>query len=138
MKDGNIDVGIVTLGTPAPTLMDMATQRDIRFLDIEPDVAEKINKDFPAYFPRTIPAGTYKNMNQDHHTLAWMGLFVVDAGMSEKLAYDILKAVFDHKEELNKIHAKFKLITLDTATKGMSVPLHSGAEKFFKERGVLP
>lgn len=137
MKDGNIDVGIVTLGTPAPTLMDLATQREIRFLDIEPAVAAKINKAFPAYFPRTIPAGTYKNMDKPHHTLAWMGLFVVNEKMSEDLAYNILKAVFDHKPELDKIHAKFKLINLKTATSGMSVPLHPGSVKFFKERGVL-
>lgn len=137
MKDGNIDVGIVTLGTPAPTLMDLATQRDIVFLDIEPEVAKKINKDFPAYFPRTIPAGTYKNMKKPHHTLAWMGLFVVSADMSDKLAYDICKAVFDHKAELDKIHKKFALINLESATSGMSVPLHPGAIKFFKERGII-
>jgi TRAP transporter TAXI family solute receptor len=137
MKDGNIDVGIVTLGTPAPTLMDLCTQRQIRFLDIEPSVAKKINKDFPAYFPRTIPAGTYKDMAKPHHTLAWMGLFVVSQSMSEDLAYNILKAVFDHKPELDKIHKKFKLISLKSATSGMSVPLHKGAQKFFKERGVI-
>ena len=137
MKDGNLDVGIVTLGTPAPTLMDLATQREIRFLDIEPAVAEKINKAFPAYFPRTIPAGTYKGMTKPHHTLAWMGLFVVNADMSDQLAYDICKAVFDHKAELDKIHKKFALINLESATSGMSVPLHPGAVKFFKERGIL-
>jgi TRAP transporter TAXI family solute receptor len=137
MKDGNIDVGIVTLGTPAPTLMDLATQREIRFLDIEPEVANKINKDFPAYFPRTIPAGTYKGMKKPHHTLAWMGLFVVNKDMPDKLAYDICKAVFDHKAELDKIHKKFALINLESATSGMSVPLHPGALKFFKERGII-
>lgn len=137
MKDGNIDVGIVTLGTPAPTLMDLATQREILFLDIEPQVAMKINKDFPAYFPRTIKAGTYKDMKKPHHTLAWMGLFVVSADMPEKLAYDICKAVFDHKAELDKIHKKFELIKLENATSGMSVPMHPGAVKFFKERGVI-
>lgn len=137
MKDGNIDVGIVTLGTPAPTLMDLCTQRKIRFLDIEPEVARKINEDFPAYFPRTIPAGTYKNMDKPHHTLAWMGLFIVSDKMSDKLAYDICRVVFDHKAELDKIHKKFKLISLKTATKGMSIPLHPGAVKFFKERGVI-
>jgi TRAP transporter TAXI family solute receptor len=137
MKDGNIDVGIVTLGTPAPTLMDLSTQRKIRFLDIKPEVAAKINKDFPAYFPRTIPADTYKGMGQPHQTLAWMGLFVVSESMPEDLAYNILSAVFDHKAELDKIHEKFKLINLESATKGMSVPLHPGAVKFFRERGVL-
>jgi uncharacterized protein len=137
LKDGNIDVGIVTLGTPAPALMDLATQRDILFLDIEPAVAEKINKDFPAYFPRTIVAGTYKGQEKPHHTLAWMGIFVVHQDMSEKLAYDILSAVFDHKDELDKIHAQFKNITLDNAVKGMPVPLHPGAQKFFKEKGMI-
>jgi len=137
LKDGNIDVGIVTLGTPAPALMDLATQRDILFLDIEPAVAEKINKDFPAYFPRTIVAGTYKGQDKPHHTLAWMGIFVVHQDMSEKLAYDILSAVFDHKDEPDKIHAQFKNITLENAVKGMPVPLHPGAQKFFKEKGMI-
>jgi hypothetical protein len=137
LKDGNIDVGIVTLGTPAPTLVDLFTQRKVRFLDIEPDVAAKINQDFPAYFPRTIPAGTYSGMESPHHTLAWMGIFVVSQDMKEKLAYDILAAVFDHKDELNQVHAKFKMITLDSATDGIPVPLHPGAKKFFEERGAL-
>ncbi|MBR9982617.1 MAG: TAXI family TRAP transporter solute-binding subunit [Desulfatitalea sp.] len=137
IKDGNIDAGIVTLGTPAPTLMDLASQRDIRFLDIEPAVAETINKDFPAYFPTTIPAGTYNKQDKPHHTLSWMGLFVVHQDMSEQLAYDILKSVFDHKDELDKIHSQFKNIKLESATKGMSIPLHPGAEKFFKEKGIL-
>ncbi len=137
IKDGNIDAGIVTLGTPAPTLMDLFTQRDTRFLDIEPEVADKINKEFPAYYPRTIPAGTYKGQDKPHHTLAWMGLFVVHQDMSEKLAFDILQAVFAHKDELDKIHAQFKKISSENAVKGMSIPWHPGAEKFFKEAGVM-
>lgn len=137
IKDGNIDAGIVTLGTPAPTLMDLATQRDIRFLDIEPEVAQKINKEFPAYFPTTIPAGTYNKQDKPHHTLAWMGLFVVHKDMSDQLAINILKAVFEHKDELDKIHAQFKKISLENAVKGMPIPWHPGAEKLYKEKGVL-
>jgi TRAP-type uncharacterized transport system substrate-binding protein len=57
--------------------------------------------------------------------------------MSEKLAYDILSAVFDHKDELDKIHAQFKNITLDNSVKGMPIPFHAGALKFFKEKGMI-
>jgi TRAP-type uncharacterized transport system substrate-binding protein len=57
--------------------------------------------------------------------------------MDEKLVYDILKAVFDHKAELAQIHVAFKDIKLETATKSIAIPLHPGAERFFKERGVL-
>jgi hypothetical protein len=137
MKDGNIDVGIVTLGTPAPTLMDLTQYKKIRFLDIEPEMADRINKKFPAYFPRTIPAGTYSGMGKPHHTLAWMGLFVINKNFPGELAYDILRAVFDHKAELDAIHVQFKAILLENANKGMSVPLHPGAIRFFKEKGLM-
>jgi TRAP transporter TAXI family solute receptor len=137
MKDGNIDVGIVTLGTPAPTLMGVTRYKKIRFLDIEPEVGERINKKFPAYFPRVIPAGTYPAMTKDHHTLGWMGFFIVHKDFPGDLAYEILKAVFDHKTELDAIHVMFKEIVLANATKGMSVPLHPGAIRFFKEKGII-
>lgn len=137
LKDGNIDAGIVTLGTPAPALIDLATQRDILFLDIDPVIADKINKEFPAYFPTVIPAGTYKGQSKPHHTLSWMGLFVVHQDMNDQLAYDILKALFAHKEELYAIHAQFKGITLENAVKGMPIPFHPGAEKFYKEKGLI-
>jgi hypothetical protein len=137
LKDGNISAGIVTLGTPAPALIDLATQRDILFLDIAPEIAAKINKDFPAYFPTTIPAGTYKGQDRPHHTLSWMGIFVVHQDMSEKLAYDILEAIFGHKDELDKIHAQFKSITLENAVKGMPIPFHPGSQKFFRDKGVM-
>ena len=137
MKDGNIDVGIVTLGTPAPTLMDLNQYKKIRFLDIEPEMADRINKKFPAYYPTTIPAGTYSGMDKPHHTLAWMGLFIVHKDFSGDLAYEILKALFDHKAELDAIHVQFKSILLENANKGMSVPLHPGAIRFFKERGII-
>ncbi|NWF91882.1 MAG: TAXI family TRAP transporter solute-binding subunit [Syntrophaceae bacterium] len=136
MKDGNIDVGIVTLGTPAPTLMDLTQYKKIRFLDIEPEMADRINKKFPAYFPRIIPAGTYPGMTKPHHTLAWMGLFIVHKDFPGDLAYEILKAVFDHKSELDAIHIQFKSILLENANKGMSIPLHPGAIRFFKEKGM--
>jgi len=137
LKDNNIDAGIVTLGTPAPALTDLATQRDIIFLNIEPEIAEKINKEFPAYFPTTIPAGTYKGQDKPHHTLSWMGIFVVHQDMDEKLVYDILTAIFDHKGDLDKIHAQFKNVKLENAVKGMPVPFHAGALKYFQEKGLI-
>lgn len=57
--------------------------------------------------------------------------------MSEQLAYDILNAVFDHKNELDQIHAQFKKITLENGAKGMSIPWHPGSVKFFREKGVM-
>ncbi len=136
-KDGTVDVIITSVGTPSSAIMDLVTKRKIRFLDISDAALEKINKILPVYFRHIIPAGTYKGINKDCKTLAWMGFFITYADMDNKLVYSILDAIFSHKPELNEIHSKFKLITLKTATNGISIPLHPGAEKFYKDKGVL-
>jgi uncharacterized protein len=53
------------------------------------------------------------------------------------LVYDIVKSVFDNKKELDQIHVAFKKIQLETSTASIAIPLHPGAERFLKERGVI-
>ncbi len=136
-KDGTVDVIITSVGTPSSAIMDLVTKRKIRFLDISDEALEKINKILPVYFRHIIPGGTYKGVDRDCRTLAWMGFFITYAEMEDKLVYAILDAIFSHKPELNQIHSKFKMITLKTATNGISIPLHPGAKKFYEDKGVL-
>lgn len=136
-KDGTVDVVITSIGTPSSAIMDLVTKRKIRFLDISDEALKKINKILPVYFRHIIPGGTYKGIDKDCKTLAWMGFFITYAEMDNKLVYSILDAIFSHKPELNQIHSKFKLITLKTATNGISIPLHPGAIKFYKDKGIL-
>ncbi len=136
-KDKTVDVIITSIGTPSSAIMDLVTKRKIRILDISDEALKKINGILPVYFRHIIPAGTYKGIGKDCKTFAWMGFFITYASMDNKLVYNILNAVFSHKKELNAIHAKFKMITLKTATNGISIPLHPGAKKFYKDKGIL-
>jgi TRAP transporter TAXI family solute receptor len=136
MKDGNIDMGIITMGTPGPTIMDLFQYRKMRFVDFEPEMVKKIIGELPIYYPRTIPAGTYKGMDKPHNTLGYRAIIIVRKDFPEKLAYEILKQFFDHKEEINAIHPKYKAITLKEATVGMPIPLHPGTVRFLKDKGI--
>lgn len=136
LKDGNVDVIMYSLGAPAPTIMDLLTVRKCRFIEIEPAMMKQINKKYPYYVPTQIKAGTYQGQNKPVHMLAWMGILAVDAKMKDELVYDILKAFWDHKDEIDKVHVQFKDITLTNAPHA-PIPLHNGAIKFYKERGVL-
>jgi uncharacterized protein len=137
LKDGTTDAAMYLLGTPAPTLMDLATQRQMVFLSMEQEKIKQFCEKYPFYAASNIKAGTYKDQKEDFTTVQYYGIFIANKDMDEKLVYDIVKAVFDNKEELDQIHVAFKKIKLETATASIAIPLHPGAEKFFKEKGVI-
>ena len=70
-------------------------------------------------------------------TIAVMAVLVAHPKINEDTAYKITKALFDNQAELASAHAKGKELKLETATKGVSIPFHPGAAKFYKEKGIL-
>ncbi len=96
----------------------------------------------PYYAPSPIPAGTHAGVDYDVSTLAVNGVLVTSAEQPEELIYDITKALWNDntRKLLDNGHAKGKVITLDTALmgiEGLNVPLHPGAEKFYREAGLI-
>jgi len=137
LKDKTIDAGMTLLGTPAPALMELTTTHKARFLDQDPKIADKIVEKYPFYFKSIIPANTYKGQEKDYHTLSYVGILATHKDLSEKLIYDVVKAVFEHIDELHEIHVAFKQITLNNSIKGMPIPWHPGALKYYKEKGLV-
>jgi TRAP transporter TAXI family solute receptor len=84
-----------------------------------------------------IPAGTYTGQDQDVPTATIPNFLVTHAGVSEELAYAMTKELFANLDQLAAAHAEGKKITLEAALAGMPVPLHPGAERFYKEKGLL-
>ena len=92
--------------------------------------------------PSTIASGVYPGVQYDVSTVAVNGIFVTSAQQDEELIYNITKALWSDtaRKLLDNGHAKGKVITLDTALdgiEGLDVPLHPGAERFYKEAGLL-
>jgi TRAP transporter TAXI family solute receptor len=135
MKNRQLDVTLQSAGLGVSSLRDLATSQKIVVVPIPADVIRKIGD--AAYQPATIPANTYEGQDQDVPTAAIQNFLVTHQGVSADTVYKMTKAVFENKDALVAAHAAAKGIDKANAVKSLPVPLHPGAEKYFKEIGVL-
>lgn len=136
-KDGKIDAFFATAGAPTTAIMDLVTSQDILILGIEDDKAEELMSSYPFYTVYDIPGGTYTGVEEDIRTLAVKATFIVSNDLDEDTVYNMTKALFDNKDAIESAHAKGKELDLAYAVEGISIPFHSGAEKYFREVGAI-
>ncbi|MBL8588223.1 MAG: TAXI family TRAP transporter solute-binding subunit [Methylobacteriaceae bacterium] len=138
IKDGSLDAFFITTGYPAGALAEMAATHGFELLAIEGEVAEKLKKQFGFFADDTIPDGAYKDV-KGVRTLAVGAQWVTSSKIDADLVYEVTKALWSDKTRgvLDAGHAKGKAITKATALAGLGIPLHAGAEKFYKEAGLL-
>jgi TRAP transporter TAXI family solute receptor len=98
------------------------------------DVVEKLGA---PYVAATIPAGTSTGQDKDVETVAVINFLVTLEDVSEETAYQMTKQLFENLPEMQAAHNAAKAIKLENAIKGMPIPLHPGAEKYYKEKGLL-
>ncbi|KIX15367.1 TAXI family TRAP transporter solute-binding subunit [Dethiosulfatarculus sandiegensis] len=137
IKDGRLDAAFYTVAVGAATIMDTALVSDIKIVPITGPNVDKMIKKYPFYAKQVVPGGTYKGNDKDVPTVSVMAMMAARADLEADIVYSILKAMYGDLPQLKKAHAKFKNIDAKTGLVGMSVPLHPGAEKYFKEVGVL-
>ena len=140
LKDGAIDAAFITAGTPTPAVSDLATSTEIVAVDLGEEVIAKLMNDYPFYAKHEYTSADYAFISEDEaaSTVAIMATFIVTNDMSEDQAYQITKDLWEKQEEIAVAHAKGKEMSKDTAAAAIgNVPLHPGAEKYYKEIGVI-
>ncbi|MCL6610211.1 MAG: TAXI family TRAP transporter solute-binding subunit [Peptococcaceae bacterium] len=138
LKDDQVDAVMVDAGAPNSSIIDISTQHQVRILSISPENIKKIKEKYPFFSdPVTIPKGTYKGIDEDVTTTGSLATLCVRADLPEETVYNIIKTIVEKRDDIAKVHEKGKTIDLKTATNGFSIPLHPGAEKYYKEKGVL-
>jgi TRAP transporter TAXI family solute receptor len=136
-KDLQIDAFVYTTGVPSPSIMDITLLQEAAFVPIDGEVRDKIIEKYPFFTAETLPAGSYKGLDNDLGTVAVQCILVVSEALSEDTVYAMTKALFENLEELGNAHAKGKEVFLERAIEGVTVPLHPGAEKYYKEVGLI-
>jgi len=136
-KDKHIDAFIVTAGIPNAGIMDVATQNEIRILNIPADVAAKLTQKYPFLAAVKVPANTYKGQTAEVSTVAVNAVLIAGNSLSEAMVYNLTKALFEYQADLASAHAKGKELSLQYAVKGVSIPFHPGAVKYYKEKGLM-
>ena len=139
MKDRKIDGFFFVVGPPTSSITDLAATPGvkIKFIDhayLVPAMNKKYNN---LYTQDVITKGTYAGMTADNKAAAVANILIAHEKMSDQVAYNIVKTIFDKRQELINVHKAAEDIKLENQKASASpVPFHSGAVKYFKEKGV--
>ncbi|MDR2695311.1 MAG: TAXI family TRAP transporter solute-binding subunit [Deltaproteobacteria bacterium] len=136
-KDRQIDAFLFTFAYPHPVIMDITTTHQVTYLPIGGKQADDIIAKFPYFIKTAIPANTYKGQDAAVPTLGVKAMLVANKNVPEALVYTFTKGVFDHLESIQAGHSKAAEMSLKTALEGLTVPLHPGAVKYYKEKGLI-
>ena len=134
IKNRQLDATLQSAGLGVASIKDLATSLPITVVAVPAEVAEKLGAPFQA---ATIPAGTYEGQTEDVPTLAITNILVTRSDLSDEEAYQMTKQLFENLDSMVAAHNAAKAISLENAAKGLPIPLHPGAERYYKEKGVM-
>ena len=136
--DGNIDAMIYTIGHPAAAIKEATTTCDAKLVGVTGAPIDKLVADNPFYRVATIPGGMYKGTDTDTTTFGVGATFVTSADVSDDVVYVVAKSVMENIDDFKGLHPAFaNLNPAEMVKDGLSAPLHPGAEKAYKELGLM-
>ncbi len=135
--DGKIDAIISTTGFPGAFVSMMTDGCKAKLVPFKNAIADKVLKKNPYYSWVTIPNGTYSTMTTDIVTFGPRSTFITSADTPDWVVYEVVRAVFENLEDFRNLHPAFKsLQAKEMATEALTAPLHPGALKYYKEKGL--
>jgi len=136
--DKKIDAFGYTVGVPNAGVAQSTDGCGASIINLNTDAVKKLVADNPFYAFATIPKGTYKTSKKDVTTFGVMASVVTSEDVSEDLVYSVVKAVFENLDDFKKQHPAFaNLDPKKMIVDGLSAPLHPGAVKYYKEKGLM-
>ena len=134
-KDRRVDAMAYSVGAPWSVIMDIATDRPVRFIPMKPEEQKKIAETLPYQVADTIPAKTYSFQNEDYPTTMGLQNLIVRPGLSDELAYKLTRVAWEHWGEVVKATSAAKWVTAKDILH-MIAPVHPGAAKYYREIGI--
>ena len=136
MKDGSIDAAFIVAGTPTVAIEELAETDQMSLIALDEEHIAVLQDDYDFYTETLIPAGTYAGVDEDITTVSVRAALVASNEVSESIIYELVKAMFDNKDALAEMNAKFEFLNAEDAVRGMDVPFHAGAKKYYEEQGI--
>ena len=136
MQDRRIDAAIFQVGFPTSSIVDLTMSMEIELIPIGEKEAKIFTDKYPLFFYQKIPAGTYKEQTQDVMALNPLGAWGARIDVPEDLVYDVMKIVQDNLKQLTVVQVSFRDWQFNPSVE-KAAPLHAGAIKYYKEKGLL-
>jgi uncharacterized protein len=138
LSDNNVDAIVFTVGHPNGSIQEATTTTDAKLIPVSGAEVDALVEENPYYTKTTIQGGMYRGTDGDVDTFGVRATFVSSADVPEDVVYAVTKAVFENFEDFTKLHPAFATLEKEELTSAaLSAPLHPGAEKYFKEAGLM-
>ncbi|MDN2567765.1 TAXI family TRAP transporter solute-binding subunit [Aquibium sp. A9E412] len=136
--DNNIDAMVYTVGHPSGSIQEATTACDSVLVEVSNEAVDRLVEENPFYRVATIPGGMYRGNAEDTTTFGVGATFVTSSEVPEDVVYEVVKAVFENMDQFRSLHPAFaNLDPEEMANDGLSAPLHAGAERYFREAGLI-
>jgi hypothetical protein len=136
--DNNIDAMIYTVGHPSGSIQEATTACDSVLVDVNNEATEALVEENPFYRVATIPGGMYRGNPDDTTTFGVGATFITSADVPEEVVYTVVSAVFENIDQFRSLHPAFaNLDPEEMVSDGLSAPLHPGAERYYREAGLI-
>jgi TRAP transporter TAXI family solute receptor len=136
MRDKQLDAAHFQMNVPYAGILDLCTTHKVRILEIKGNLRESIQKKHPFFISVRIPGKTYKGIDNDVETTGLAVALFTREDIPVDDVYKITKALYEHSDEIAQIHQAGKWIQLKDAARGVFIPFHEGAMKFYREKGI--
>lgn len=138
LRDGSIDASFAILALPAGSIEEVATSVDLVLVSLEGDLLQQTLDDDQTLTEIEAPAGTYANIDQPATLVTNWATLYGPPTLHEDTAYELVRVLYEHNEEIAAAHAVGNEIQIDIATDGVGdIPIHPGAQRYYEEQGVL-
>ena len=136
--DNNIDAMVYTVGHPSGAIQEATTACDTVLVNVDSEAIRALVADRDYYRIATIPGGMYRGTAEDVTTFGVGATFVTSADVPEDVVYEVVKAIFENLDQFKGLHPALGILDpQQMVTDGNSAPLHPGAERYFREAGLL-
>ncbi|CAK1953896.1 TAXI family TRAP transporter solute-binding subunit [Photobacterium swingsii] len=137
--DNKIDAFIYMVGHPNGSIKEATTSCDAKLVSAQGAEIDKIVADNPYYAKSTVPGGMYKGTDNDVNSFGVAATLVSSTDVSDDVVYAVVKSVFENFDTFKRLHPAFANLKPEQMVKdGLSIPLHPGAVRYYKEKGYLP
>lgn len=138
LKDGAIDAAFITAGMPTTAVIDLMTTTDVVVVEIDDRIIRSLISENSFYQKYTITSDDYDYLAMPVNTVCIYSTFIVSENLSEEVVYEITKDIWENTEEITVAHAKGAELDIHTTLNGLgNVPLHPGAERYYREIGII-
>jgi TRAP transporter TAXI family solute receptor len=139
LANGSAAAAFIGGAVPTASITQAATSQDLFFVPFSAEAQESVVREYPFFRPATIPAGTYRNQDEDFHGLDVGSMHLIaNAAADEELIYQVARTIYENRERVIEKHAAGRSINPENVVRDTGTPFHPGAIRYYQEIGIWP